>query len=159
MNADYGAPGKVATRTDINAAQRVNLNSDASAFTDEDQSLLIGLADFNASITATRRATNPRSLKEVDSFAYTLNQSTQISGQLHSNRAFTQTQTATLSAAYHQALDSPSAKLKLSSDTAAQQQSKQTNLLPVLKALQRQQEADQALALIIKGIVAAIYVA
>lgn len=192
MNAGYGAAG-----ADLNAAQPVDLTSDANAFSDEDQSLLTGLADFNASITATRRATNPRRLKEVDSFEYTLNQSTQISGESRSNRAITQIQTAKLSAAYHQSLDSPSAKLKLSSDSAtqnyeynkvedssstkvelayekdvavraliaqatsqslqvlrvennsitgntltpAQQQSKQTDLLPLLKALQRQQDA------------------
>lgn len=201
MNGSYGsaagASGSRAT-TGLGPTQSVDLNRDAGAFSEEDQSLLTGLADFNASITATRRASNPRRLKEVDSFEYTLNQSTQVSGTSPGNRAVTQTQTARLLASFHQSLDGPSAKLKLTSDSATQnyyykkvedssstqvelayekdepvralvtqtasqslqslkvennritentadparQQSKQTDLLPLLKELKRQQEAN-----------------
>ncbi len=201
MNGSYGsaagASGSRAT-TGLGPAQSVDLGRDAGAFSEEDQSLLTGLADFNASITATRRASNPRRLKEVDSFDYTLNQSTQVSGTAPGNRALTQTQTAKLQASFHQSLDGPSAKLELSSDSATQnyyyqkvedssstqvelayekdepvralitqtasqslqslkvennritentadparQQSKQTDLLPLLKELRRQQEAN-----------------
>ncbi len=201
MNGSYGSAAGAAgsrTTTGLGPTQSVDLNRDAGAFNEEDQSLLTGLADFNASITATRRASNPRRLKEVDSFEYTLNQSTQVSGTSPGNRALTQTQTARLLASFHQSLDGPSAKLKLASDSATQnyyykkvedssstqvelayekdepvralvtqtasqslqslkvennritentadparQQSKQTDLLPLLKELKRQQEAN-----------------
>lgn len=118
MNGSYGSAG-VAGSKGLGAAQPVDLARDAGAFSEEDQSLLTGLADFNASITATRRASNPRRTKEVDTFAYTLNQSTQISGNSPANRAITQTQTAKLSASYHQSLRS-SAAPKLTSDSSTQ---------------------------------------
>ena len=57
-----------------------------------------------ASITATTRATNPRRTQELDTFHYTLNQSTHITGSSSRNRAVSQTQTAQLVAAYHQSL-------------------------------------------------------
>lgn len=198
MNGSYGSAAGNRATTGLGPAQSVDLDRDAGAFSEEDQSLLTGLADFNASITATRRASNPRRLKEVDSFEYTLNQSTQVSGTSPANRAVTQTQTARLLASFHQSLDGPSAKLKLTSDSATQnyyykkvedssstqvelayekdepvralvtqtasqslqslkvennritentadparQQSKQTDLLPLLKELKRQQEAN-----------------
>lgn len=198
MNGSYGSTAGSRATTGLGPAQSVDLNRDAGAFSEEDQSLLTGLADFNASITATRRASNPRRLNEVDSFEYTLNQSTQVSGNSPGNRAVTQTQTARLLASFHQSLDGPSAKLKLTSDSATQnyyykkvedssstqvelayekdepvralvtqtasqslqslkvennritentadparQQSKQKDLLPLLKELKRQQEAN-----------------
>lgn len=198
INGSYGSAAGNRATAGLGPAQSVDLNRDAGAFSEEDQSLLTGLADFNASITATRRASNPRRLKEVDSFEYTLNQSTQVSGTSPGNRAVTQTQTARLLASFHQSLDGPSAKLKLTSDSATQnyyykkvedssstqvelayekdepmralvtqtasqslqslkvennritentadparQQSKQTDLLPLLKELKRQQEAN-----------------
>jgi hypothetical protein len=198
MNAGYGSAGNAA-ETGLSAIRPADLARDADAFSEEDQSLLTGLADFKASISATRRASNPRRLKEVDSFDYTLNQSTQISGTSRSNRAITQTQTAKLSAAYHLSLflsnappkltslsasqnyyykrveDSSSTKMELAYDkdaamravltqtssqslhvlrvelnritenteAPAQQQSRQTDLLPLLKDLKRRQDAAE----------------
>ncbi len=119
MNGSYGSAGAAGSSKGLGATQPVDLTRDANAFSEEDQSLLTGLADFNASITANRRASNPRRTKEVDTFAYTLNQSTQISGNSPGNRAITQTQTAKLSASYHQSLRS-SAAPKLTSDSSTQ---------------------------------------
>jgi len=97
----------------------IPLRSDGDAFSEEDQSLMTGLADFKASIAATNRATNPRRTQERDSFQYTLNQSTEISGSNRGSRAVSQTQTSKLSAAYHQSLLT-SAAPKFDSTSASQ---------------------------------------
>lgn len=200
LNGGYesaNSPGRSGSAS-ISIGDPVDLTRDANAFSEGDKSLLTGLADFDASITATRRASNPRRTKEVDTFEYTLKQSTQVSGSSPSNRGFIQTQSAKLSAAYHQSLHSRAAP-KLTSDSATQNysyekvedssstqvelgyekdepvralitqaasqslhvlkvennkitentaepahvQSKQTDLLPLLKQLKRQQDANQ----------------
>lgn len=107
MNAGYGSPAVSPSASPANATGPVNLASDAAAWSDEDKSLLTGLADFDATLTATPRASNPHNAMEKDTFQYSVNQSTVISGASISNRAITQTQAAALSAAYHQSLFSP----------------------------------------------------
>ncbi|CAN7595631.1 hypothetical protein [Acidovorax sp. LjRoot194] len=97
----------------------IPLRIDGAAFDAEDQSLMTGLADFSASIAATTRATNPRRTQERDSFQYTLNQSTDITGSNRGSRTVTQTQASKLSAAYHQSLLT-SAAPKFDSTSASQ---------------------------------------
>jgi hypothetical protein len=104
MNASYGSQEAGLKVNDANATGPVNLNGDAATWSEEDKSLLTGLADFDATLSATPRASNPRKTMEQDTFQYSINQSTTISGSSQSNRAITQTQTAQLEAAYHQSL-------------------------------------------------------
>jgi hypothetical protein len=104
VNASYGSPAATPPVNPIKADSAANLASDAAAWREEDKSVLTGLADFDASMTATPKASNPRNVLEKDTFQYAIQQSTVISGPSKSNRAITQTQNAQLSAAYHQSL-------------------------------------------------------
>ena len=99
MHSRYDAP-----HTGVGLKPGTALHTQPGTFGEEDQGLLTGLADFDASITATTRATNPRRTQELDTFHYTLNQSTHITGSSSRNRAVSQTQTAQLVASYHQSL-------------------------------------------------------
>ena len=197
MNTSYGSQETRSGINGANATNSVKLSSDSGSWTEEDKSWLTGLADFDATLAATPRASNPRKTQELDKFQYTLNQSTEISGSTKSNRAVTQKQTAHLSAAYHKSLfssappaldstsesqnyyfhqieDSSSTQVhlayekdvpvaatltqtvsqsqrvlkyeynKLTEDrTTPVQQSKQMDLLPLLKQLKDQQEAHK----------------
>jgi hypothetical protein len=121
MNTSYGSQeanpkANAATATAIGP---VKLACDATAWSEEDKSWLTGLADFDATLTATPRASNPRMPMEKDRFQYSISQSTVISGSSKSNRAITQTQTAQLNAAYHQSLFS--SKPPLLDDTTESQ--------------------------------------
>jgi hypothetical protein len=102
MNTSYGSQEANPKASD--ATDPVNLAGDATAWSDEDKSWLTGLADFDASLTAAPRASNPHKPMEKDRFQYSIKQSTAISGSSKSNRAIAQTQTAQLDAAYHQSL-------------------------------------------------------
>ncbi|GAB4089861.1 hypothetical protein GCM10028785_25300 [Hydrogenophaga soli] len=104
VNASYGSPAAAPLVNPSKADSAANLASDAAAWREEDTSVLTGLADFDASVTATPKASNPRNVLEKDKFQYSINQSTVISGPSKSNRAITQTQDAQLSASYHQSL-------------------------------------------------------
>lgn len=99
MHSRYDAP-----QAGVGLKPGTPLHTQTGTFGEEDQGLLTGLADFDASITATTRATNPRRTQELDTFHYTLNQSTHITGSSSRNRAVSQTQTAQLMASYHQSL-------------------------------------------------------
>lgn len=116
LHGGYGATGKPSGLERVGPA---DLASDADAFSEEDHSLLTGLADFKASIVTNRRAANPRHTNEIDIFDYRIGQSTQISGGSAANRALTQTQTADLTAGYHRSLRSKR-EPDLSSDTSTQ---------------------------------------
>jgi hypothetical protein len=194
MHSRYDAP-----HTGVGLKPGTALHTLPGTFGEEDQGLLTGLADFDASITATTRATNPRRTQELDTFHYTLNQSTHITSSSSRNRAVSQTQTAQLVASYHQSLlvsaaprldttsasqnylynkveDSSSTEAHLAYDngeairatltqaashslhtlrvennqvtgnstSAPGPQSRHTDLLPLLKQLQRQQDAQEA---------------
>lgn len=194
MHSRYDAP-----QAGVGLKPGTPLHTQTGTFGEEGQGLLTGLADFDASITATTRATNPRRTQELDTFHYTLNQSTHITGSSSRNRAVSQTQTAQLMASYHQSLlvsaaprldttsasqnylynkveDRSSTEVDLAYDngeavratltqamsrsqhttrvennqvtatttTAPGEQSRHTDLLPLLKQLQRQQEAQDA---------------
>lgn len=69
-----------------------------------DKGLLTGLADFEASITQTNKASNPMHLSELDSFAYTLSQKTVVAGSIMRDRKIDQTQQSSLSASFHKSL-------------------------------------------------------
>lgn len=101
MNGSYGSQEASST---THAVGPVNLSADAAAWREEDKSWLTGLADFDATLSAAPRSSNPYRPLEQDTFQYAINQSTVISGTSQSNRAVTQTQSAQLSAAYHQSL-------------------------------------------------------
>lgn len=101
LHGGYGAADKA---NGLDRVRPADITSDADAFSDEDHSLLTGLADFKASILTNRRASNPRHTNEIDIFDYKLEQSTRISGGSASDRAITQAQTSDLSAAYHRSL-------------------------------------------------------
>lgn len=70
----------------------------------EDHAALTGLADFNASITQASKWDNPMRPSEVDSFEYEVAQNTQTAGERRDDRSVSQTQTARLSASYHEPL-------------------------------------------------------
>lgn len=83
-----------------------------------DRGLLTGLADFSASISQTAQLVNPMRPAEVDSFAYSVSQSTRLKGTL-ADRSIDQQQQSHLSASYHQSLY-PGAALQLGSDRSSQ---------------------------------------
>lgn len=116
LHGGYGDGDKASGLTRVRPA---DITSDADAFSEEDHSLLTGMADFNASIVTNRRAVNPRRTNEIDIFDYRIGQSTQISGGSAANRAITQTQTSDLSAGFHRSLRSRR-EPELSSDSATQ---------------------------------------
>lgn len=116
LHGGYGADDKASGLTRVRPA---DITSDADAFSEEDHSLLTGMADFKATLLTNRRAINPRHTNEIDIFDYKLEQSTQISGGSAANRAITQTQTSDLSAAFHRSLRSRR-EPELSSDSATQ---------------------------------------
>ncbi|MDZ7862504.1 hypothetical protein [Acidovorax sp.] len=116
LHGGYGDSDKASGLTRVRPA---DITRDADAFSEEDRSLLTGMADFNASIVTNRRAVNPRRTNEIDIFDYRIGQSTQISGGSAANRAITQTQTSDLSAGFHRSLRSRS-EPELSSDSATQ---------------------------------------
>jgi len=116
LHGGYGDSDKASGLTRVRPA---DITSDADAFSEEDHSLLTGMADFNASIVTNRRAVNPRRTNEIDIFDYRIGQSTQISGGSAANRAITQTQTSDLSAGFHRSLRSRR-EPELSSDSATQ---------------------------------------
>lgn len=91
----------------------------ASWLTDTDHALMSGLADFNASITLTARASNPYRPDEHDAFSYQVSQSTQVSGRSASERGITQTSSSQLRASFHSAL-SADARLNLTGDPKSQ---------------------------------------
>jgi hypothetical protein len=104
MNTSYGSQEANPKASAATAIGPVNLAGDVTAWSEEDKSWLTGLADFDATLAATPRASNPRMPMEKDRFQYSIRQSTVISGSSKSNRSITQTQTAQLTAAYHQSL-------------------------------------------------------
>lgn len=81
-----------------------NPGSSINAMRAEDASLLTGLADFKAQLTATSKAINPRRRWELDRFQYTVDQTTTNAGSAGSSRTVAQTQNAHLSAAWHEQL-------------------------------------------------------
>lgn len=117
LHGGYGATDKAASGLD--RVRPADITSDADAFSEEDHSLLTGLADFNASIVTNRRAVNPRRTNEIDIFDYRIGQSTQISGGSAASRAITQTQTSDLIAGYHRSLRTKR-EPDLSSDSSTQ---------------------------------------
>lgn len=119
MNAGYGSQELSDTARAALVAAPVDPRTDAEAWSEADKSWLTGLADFDAKLSATPRASNPRKTMELDSFVYAINQTTAVSGSSRDNRAITQTQTAELSAAYHQSLYS-SKPPDLTDETASQ---------------------------------------
>lgn len=116
LHGGYGDSDKASGLTRVRPA---DITRDADAFSEEDHSLLTGMADFSASIVTNRRAVNPRRTNEIDIFDYRIGQSTQISGGSAANRAITQTQTSDLSAGFHRSLRSRR-EPELSSDSATQ---------------------------------------
>lgn len=66
-----------------------------------DHALLSGLADFNASVSQASSASNPLRGDELDTFNYTLSQSTTVSGRNASDRHIRQTQASHLTASFH----------------------------------------------------------
>lgn len=87
--------------------------------TDTDHGLLTGLGDFTASVSENSVEGNPGRPGELDTFAYTLSQSTQSKGRDQLNRTVVQDQQSSLVASFHKAL--PGArKLELTSDPATQ---------------------------------------
>lgn len=118
MHASYDREESGSSHLDVRPGG-IPVRGDAHAFSEEDHSLMTGLADFDASITATVRATNPRRTQERDRFEYALSQATDIAGSSRGGRAVTQTQTSRLSAAYHQSLLT-SAAPKFDSTSASQ---------------------------------------
>lgn len=83
-----------------------------------DRALLTGLADFSASISQQAQAINPMRQNEVDTFAYTVSQSTQAKGA-QANRSIDQQQQSTLNASYHKGLY-PGVALALGMDKTTQ---------------------------------------
>lgn len=82
-----------------------------------DHAMLTGLADFTASIADTASSPNPLLLKQTDTFAYQVSQSTRTEGNAL-NGAISQTQQSHLQASYHQ---SPSGgEVKLGNSLASQ---------------------------------------
>ena len=94
MTASYGAQTHSGSSTRTGALQ------------DDEASLLTGLADFKAQLTATAVSGNPRRKWEMDRFQYAVDQATTDRGTPADRRTLTQTQNAHLSAAYHQSLTS-----------------------------------------------------
>jgi len=87
--------------------------------TDTDHGLLTGLGDFTASVSEKSVEGNPGRPGELDTFAYTLSQTTQSKGRDQLNRTIMQDQQSSLVASYHKAL--PGArKLELTTDPATQ---------------------------------------
>jgi hypothetical protein len=79
---------------------------------DQDHALLTGLADFQASVTATPVSSNSLKRAEVDQFAYQLSQQTTITGDSYANRTITQKQSSSLIASYHQWFAPPLTQLQ-----------------------------------------------
>lgn len=120
MHNSYGTRDAQALEApDAAAPKTINLRTHTAAWSEADTSLLSGLADFDASLVATSKATNPRRAQEVDRFSYTVAQTTRITGSDASDRGVTQTQTRHLSAAFHRSL-LPDLPLKLDSSNASQ---------------------------------------
>lgn len=120
MHNSYGTRDSQALEVpDAAAPKTINLRTNPAAWGDTDTSLLSGLADFDASLVAKSKATNPRRAQEVDRFSYTVAQTTRITGSDASDRGVTQTQTRHLSAAFHRSL-LPDLPLKLDSSNASQ---------------------------------------
>lgn len=120
MHNSYGTRDSQAPEApDAAAPKTINLRTNPAAWSDTDTSLLSGLADYDATLVATSKATNPRRAQEVDHFSYTVAQTTRITGSDASDRGVTQTQTSHLSAAYHRSL-LPDLPLKLDSSNASQ---------------------------------------
>jgi hypothetical protein len=74
------------------------------ALVPEDSAALTGLADFSASVTQASKWDNPMRPAEVDGFAYDVSQDTQTQGERRRDGSLSQTQTAHLSAQYHEPL-------------------------------------------------------
>jgi hypothetical protein len=72
------------------------------ALAPEDNAALTGLADFSASVTQATKWDNPMRPAEVDGFAYEVSQDTQATGERRRDGSLSQTQTARLSAQYHE---------------------------------------------------------
>ncbi|MGI4837667.1 MAG: hypothetical protein ACRYF9_08615 [Janthinobacterium lividum] len=89
-----------------------------AVLSDTDHAMLTGLADFSASISQHAQSVNPMRTNEVDTFAYTVSQSTQAKGA-QANRSIDQQQQSQLSASYHQALY-PGTSLNLTMDKDSQ---------------------------------------
>lgn len=89
-----------------------------AVLSDTDHAMLTGLADFSASISQHAQSVNPMRTNEVDTFAYTVSQSTQAKGA-QANRSIDQQQQSQLSASYHQALY-PGTGLNLTMDKDSQ---------------------------------------
>ena len=89
------------------------------ALSDADHSMLTGLGDFHASMTAATSAPNPLRPGEKDAFTYELSQETQVSGKDSLNRGISQHVHSQLSASFHQAL-SPDVSLMLTDKPTSQ---------------------------------------
>ncbi|MEN4751096.1 lactate dehydrogenase [Pseudomonas sp. Ps21-P2] len=87
--------------------------------TDTDHGLLTGLGDFSASVSEKSVEGNPGRPGELDSFAYTLSQTTQSKGRDQMNRTIVQNQQSQLTASYHKPLPGGQ-KLALSTDPTTQ---------------------------------------
>ena len=87
--------------------------------TDTDHGLLTGLGDFSASVSEKSVEGNPGRPGELDSFAYTLSQTTQSKGRDQMNRTIVQDQQSQLTASYHKPLPGGQ-KLALSTDPTTQ---------------------------------------
>ncbi|MDR3479237.1 MAG: hypothetical protein P4L91_00820 [Burkholderiaceae bacterium] len=86
--------------------------SGISVQSDQNQAMLTGLADFQASVTATPISSNSLKRAEVDQFAYQLSQQTAITGNSYANRTITQKQSSSLIASYHQWFAPPLTQLQ-----------------------------------------------
>jgi hypothetical protein len=98
MNSDYGVPSPQSSATPLNEV---------------DHAMLTGLADFNASVTQSPKASNPAQLNELDTFSYQVSQDTNINGASALERSISQQQQSHLTASYHTSLI-PDVPLKLS---------------------------------------------
>ncbi len=80
--------------------------------------LLSGMADFNASLTTPEQRTNPMRPHEIDSFDYTVSQTTTRNGGA-ANLSLQQDQQSTLKASWHESLN-PWVELQLTLDSKSQ---------------------------------------
>jgi hypothetical protein len=97
MNSNYGVPSQ---------------QSSAMPLNEIDHAMLTGLADFNASVTQSPKASNPMHLNELDTFSYQVSQGTSVNGT-PLERSISQQEQSHLTAAYHTSLV-PDIPLKLS---------------------------------------------
>lgn len=95
--------------------------SQPAIFTDVDNALLTGLADFSASVTqsASPLPVNPMLPAEKDSFSYGISQSTKVDGGDVRDHSIEQTQDSHLTASFHTALY-PDTSLMLTDDPKSQ---------------------------------------